>query len=61
VVNYIPSLIVTNDRSKKLYLHPPNQCHNNVLTLGFKKNGNCQKNFCQILLNFSSLKQPFRN
>jgi hypothetical protein len=30
-------------------------------TLGFKKNGNCQKNFCQILLNFSSLKQPFRN
>jgi hypothetical protein len=25
-----------------------------------KKNGNCQKKFCQILLNFYSLKRPFR-
>jgi hypothetical protein len=30
-------------------------------TVGFKKNGNCQKKFCQILLlNFYSLKRPFR-
>jgi hypothetical protein len=26
----------------------------------FQKNGNCQKKFCQILLNFYSLKRPFR-
>jgi hypothetical protein len=25
-----------------------------------KKNGNCQKKFCQILLNLYSLKRPFR-
>jgi hypothetical protein len=25
-----------------------------------KKSGNCQKKFCQILLNFYSLKRPFR-
>jgi hypothetical protein len=25
-----------------------------------KKNRNCQKKFCQILLNFYSLKRPFR-
>jgi hypothetical protein len=28
--------------------------------LASKKNGNCQKKFCQILLNFYSLKRPFR-
>jgi hypothetical protein len=29
-------------------------------TVGFKKNGNCQKKFCQILLNFYSLKRLFK-
>jgi hypothetical protein len=29
-------------------------------TVGFKKNGNCQKKFCQVLLNFYSLKRSFR-
>jgi alkylhydroperoxidase/carboxymuconolactone decarboxylase family protein YurZ len=32
----------------------------NFYTVGFKKNGNCQKKFCQILLNFYSLKRSFR-
>jgi hypothetical protein len=31
-----------------------------IRTVGFKKNGNCQKKFCQVLLNFYSLKRPFR-
>jgi hypothetical protein len=30
------------------------------ITVGFKKNGNCQKKFRQILLNFYSLKRLFR-
>jgi hypothetical protein len=30
------------------------------VTVGFKKNGNCQEKFCQILLNFYSFKRPFR-
>jgi hypothetical protein len=34
--------------------------HYSNVRLASKKNGNCQKKFCQILLNFYSLKRPFR-
>jgi hypothetical protein len=37
------------------------QMSSDVINYGWlQKNGNCQKKFCQILLNFYSLKRPFR-
>jgi hypothetical protein len=38
----------------------PNAKNDIKVRLASKKNGNCQKKFCQILLNFYSLKRLFR-
>jgi hypothetical protein len=37
-----------------------NEIFSTLCTVGFKKNENCQKKFCQILFNFYSLKRSFR-
>jgi hypothetical protein len=41
-------------------LDSPNNTIQTDIRLASKKNGNCQKKFCQILLNFYSLKRLFR-
>jgi hypothetical protein len=50
------AIIIVSVQLIQLKYYQPEQ----LGTVGLKKNGNCQKKFCQILLKFYSLKRPFR-